>query len=183
MVCAANLLLVWACCVLQADQKGGAVVCDGISCNFTDCVFRGNSAGAQGGAVYLPNGTMLASGTNFEYNQCAREGGAVYGMVSRVVMDACTLRGNQGINGGGLVLERCETLLDSGCVIISNTVSPACSCLTPSSSNAQHVHTELTSTDCQHPPLRTGNAGWWCPGAGGGAVAGCGFAPPQLCIR
>ena len=62
----------------SAVSNGGAVYAVG-SVNITSSVFRNNSAGVSGGAVWLRAGTSFVGGSSvFQYNQAVTYGGAIF---------------------------------------------------------------------------------------------------------
>ncbi|UCE59113.1 MAG: hypothetical protein JSU63_16915 [Phycisphaerales bacterium] len=69
-----------------------------------NCVFVGNRADGDGGAIYADDsGTLTLVNCAFSGNRAEDSGGAMYGKRSRTTLTNCTLSGNvAGTDGGGV---------------------------------------------------------------------------------
>lgn len=87
----------------QHVNVGGALLNDTVChATLTNCVFRGNSAGGNGGAVHLLNqSAVTATNCVFTGNLAGGDGGAVSTLTQGVTLKNCTLAQNSAAGSGG----------------------------------------------------------------------------------
>ena len=87
------------------SDNGGAVFSYGLSASFSNCLFTGNQATLDGGAVwYTPGSPCGYINCLLLTNAAGRNGGAVYdGDAGPVSLSSCTLANNSAGTGGGAV--------------------------------------------------------------------------------
>ncbi|MDX9912010.1 MAG: GC-type dockerin domain-anchored protein [Phycisphaerales bacterium] len=82
---------------------GGAIqVAPGSAPTLVGCVFTGNTATGDGGAISVANGEMTITDCTFTGNSALR-GGAASNAFGLVMFDGCTFDGNTATLGGGAV--------------------------------------------------------------------------------
>src|ERR1035438_8378902 len=88
---------------------------------FTDCVFKGNTATAMGGALYVPaSGFLWLINCTLTANQAAN-GGAL-DVVGGAELDNCTVTANSASStGGGLRLEGASSVALYSCTVAGNS--------------------------------------------------------------
>ena len=90
---------------------------------FTDCVFKGNTASAMGGALYVPDtGFLWLINCTLSANHAAN-GGAI-DVLGGAELDNCTVTANSASStGGGLRLEGASSVTLYSCTIAGNSAS------------------------------------------------------------
>src|ERR1035441_674199 len=88
---------------------------------FTDCVFKGNTASAMGGALYVPaSGFLWLVNCTLSANQAAN-GGAL-DILGGAELDNCTVTANSASStGGGLRLEGASSVTLYSCTVAGNS--------------------------------------------------------------
>ena len=95
------------CCIFSGNQamgEGGAItILESTSPIFENCTFSGNSA-RNGGAVHNSAGcSPIYKNCTFSGNLARRNGGAIYNSTScSPIFENCIFFGNSAINGGGI---------------------------------------------------------------------------------
>jgi predicted outer membrane repeat protein len=85
-----------------AAEQGGAVLLQGASPRFVDCVFRSNSAVDSGGAVQCESSNGVFERCRFESNAGGGNGGAIFCLESSPRIIDCWFENNFGDHGGGI---------------------------------------------------------------------------------
>ena len=106
MLCLSASPRVTACAFVgnRADDNGGGVSAVNSSVTFTDCEFRDNVSWVGAGLLTgFPPGSAVLTGCVFTGNEAAADGGAVYAFGTALSLSECTLSGNSaGECGGGV---------------------------------------------------------------------------------
>lgn len=106
MLCLGGSPSVTACAFVdnQADDNGGGVSAVTSSATFTDCEFRDNASWVGAGLLTgFPPGAVTLTRCVFTGNQAAADGGALYGFGTALTLSECTLSGNSaGECAGGV---------------------------------------------------------------------------------
>ncbi len=84
-------------------MRGGGMYCTDSSPGITGCVFSGNRAASEGGALYLGNGSSPAiTGCTFSSNDSWGAGGAIYCDSGGPTIADCSFTRNEADYGGGI---------------------------------------------------------------------------------
>lgn len=83
------------------SQGGGAYNNTNGTPMFTDCTFRGNTAGLYGGGMRNLDSNPLLTGCIFSKNSSATNGGALHNRRSSPTFDRCAFFGNNALSDGG----------------------------------------------------------------------------------
>jgi predicted outer membrane repeat protein len=106
MLCLGASPRVTACAFVgnEADDNGGGAAAIASSPAFTDCEFRGNASWVGAGLLAgFPPGAVTLTRCVFEGNRATADGGAIYAFGTAVTLSECTLSGNAaGECGGGI---------------------------------------------------------------------------------
>ena len=90
----------------NSGRAGGAIFMQastGPTSAFTDSVFTGNSATADGGAIYLSDGSILLERSTVDGNSTLFNGGGVYCRGDAILLKSSTISRNFAkISGGGI---------------------------------------------------------------------------------
>ena len=101
----------------------GAGIFSSRSLTLTDVDVYSNTAGGDGGGVYVGNGTLIVSGTHFARNIANNDGGGFYTEGPAVVTNTRFILNTSNLAGGGLFTLKTLTLVQSA--VISNTTASA----------------------------------------------------------
>lgn len=90
----------------NSGRRGGAILMQastGPTSTFKDSVFTGNSATADGGAIYLGNGSIILDRSTVDGNSALFNGGGVYCSGNAILLKSSTVSRNFAkISGGGI---------------------------------------------------------------------------------
>jgi predicted outer membrane repeat protein len=102
---------------------GGAVWANGVaSLDVAGCVFTGNDALYDGGAVDMTLTVGIIEETTFDGNTCGGRGGGANAQSVMMTFDGCTFSGNTATSqGGGLAMRSNSYLWMTGCTVHENT--------------------------------------------------------------
>ncbi len=109
----------------EADIDGGAIHNKGLFANsvLTQCIFVGNSA-VHGGAMDNAGSEPTLISCLFIGNTASLDGGAIYDWLARPTLTNCTFSANSASgNGGALFLARGSTPTLANCILWGNTDS------------------------------------------------------------
>jgi predicted outer membrane repeat protein len=115
-------------CVFSSNfssRSGGAI--RGSSVTVTGSIFRHNTAGAYGGAVYLWSKDNVIRGSHMQANRAALHGGAIY--ISRdssptLLIEDSAFVGNTALGSGGAInAYRTQNLTARHCLFLNNEAS------------------------------------------------------------
>jgi predicted outer membrane repeat protein len=88
---------------------GGAVLCQGATATFSDCLFEASTVEpdpqADGGAIWT-DGDLTLERCSFTGNQAAGDGGAIYALDADIQLMDCVFTGNQAADYGGALLQQ-----------------------------------------------------------------------------
>ena len=85
----------------SANNDGGAILCDGGVLSFTNCLFSANSAKHDGGTIYCQNSSSVtATNCTFSRNNAEGYGGVIDCGDSDATLNNCILWGNTAYGGG-----------------------------------------------------------------------------------
>jgi predicted outer membrane repeat protein len=111
-------------------HRGGAAYCDDAGPRFIDCVFAGNTAEREGGAVFSSNEVSFNAFSDCVFsNNHAETGGAVAGSPSSFVFDHCTFSENLAANAGGAVAVGVGNQLFTSCTFVRNSAGGTGGCV------------------------------------------------------
>jgi predicted outer membrane repeat protein len=111
----------------RASAGGGMYVVNG-SPRIEDCWFANNVATggvASGGALRLLNSVSMIDGCFFEGNSASAEGGAIFNAGGAIMVSGCDFTRNFAVRGGGL-FTREDAATISACVFRDYAVSGSC---------------------------------------------------------
>lgn len=90
----------------NSGRRGGAILMGtstGPTSAFADSTFTGNSATADGGAIYLGNGSILLERSTVDGNSALFNGGGIYCQGDAILLKSSTVSRNSAeISGGGI---------------------------------------------------------------------------------
>lgn len=99
------------------DKNGGGLYCDNSSVNFTNCIFRNDSAYMDGGGIYCIGDSPTFTKCIFIGNSAYNLGGAI-ACNSRTVFLNCEIIYNSAYRGAAIYCSNNSTL--SNCIIYDN---------------------------------------------------------------
>jgi len=122
-----------------ADARAGAIYCFGAAPVIRDCVFSGNTAEFDGGALYIAAGAApLLEDCAFTSNQ-ANSGGAVLCSADASTFNRCEFANNSARNGGALAWRESAVSL-ADCTFDDNTASVTAGAISAGNAAAPVVH-------------------------------------------
>ena len=96
----------------RATRVGGGIHVDGgirnvfwNNTSLTGCLFRRNSAGLNGGAIFSMTGVFTLTRCLFSGNSADQNGGAIYTYGTDLALYNCTTAGNRSLKGNALVFK------------------------------------------------------------------------------
>jgi hypothetical protein len=105
-----------------ADNAGGALYSDGnedLTLILTNVEISGNTAGDNGGGLYLNNTDTTIINSTIDGNVTEEDGGGIYVVGGSLTISNTTISGNEGVTGGGIYAKD----LDSDLEIFNSTIS------------------------------------------------------------
>ncbi len=108
----------------SGDHGGGIYHNSGNSAAYTDNVIDGNTAGDQGGGVWMQGTGHVFGGCQITNNFCPGAGGGVFVNGQNATFSGCVITGNQALaSGGGLFVD------DPGCSLAGDVENQVYNCL------------------------------------------------------
>ena len=104
----------------DAELGGGLQVHDQAEVTLIDCVLRGLTAQARGGAIHVEDGKLQATRTRFVGNRAKTGGAVAVDGNGDAVFDSCLFSGNQGGRGAALSAHASAKVKVSGASFFDN---------------------------------------------------------------
>ncbi len=122
-----------------ADARGGAIYCSGSAPLIRDCVFSGNAAEFDGGALYSASeAAPVVEDCLFAANH-ATTGGAVHCSADAAAVSRCEFTGNTARNGAALAWRESAVAL-TGCAFTGNAAEVTAGAVSAGASAGAAVH-------------------------------------------
>lgn len=105
----------------EKDGGGALVRVDPGTASFTNCVFRGNQAGENGGGLYSSSEDERMINCVFLDNDAINSGGGLHNSYSNLLLHSCTVAGNHAVAGAGGISNDASVLSINNTILWGNT--------------------------------------------------------------